>query len=65
VAQIQEQLDAIQPGLPRTGGRTGLWNRLLWTRMIQAFQGSAGVAAAATAAPENDIVVMGEPLLKK
>lgn len=39
VAQIQEQLDAISPGQPRTGGRVGLWNRLQWARFVRALNG--------------------------
>jgi hypothetical protein len=39
VAAIQTSLDALQPGLPRTGGRAGLWNRLLWERFLRSLKG--------------------------
>lgn len=33
VAQIIEKMDALQAGLPRTGGRAALWTRYLWARL--------------------------------
>lgn len=33
VAQIIEKMDALTPGLPRTGGRAALWTRYLWARL--------------------------------
>jgi hypothetical protein len=39
VAQIQEKMDALEKGLPRTGGRTGMWNRYLWTLLSHELNG--------------------------
>lgn len=39
VATIQEALDAIAPGQPRTGGRTALWTRLMWARLVKDLEG--------------------------
>jgi hypothetical protein len=39
VAHIQEKMDALEKGLSRTGGRTGMWNRYLWTLMCHEFNG--------------------------
>lgn len=39
VVQIQEKMDAVEKGLPRTGGRTGMWNRYLWTLLTHELDG--------------------------
>ena len=39
VAQIQEKMDALEKGLSRTGGRTGMWNRYLWTLLTHDLEG--------------------------
>ena len=45
VAQIQEKMDALEKGLSRTGGRTGLWNRYLWTLLMHELDGVPTAAA--------------------
>lgn len=42
VAQIQDRIIAIQPPPPlppRTGGRTALWNRLMWLTLVASLNG--------------------------
>jgi hypothetical protein len=39
VAQIQDLLVALDPAANKTGGRAGLWNRLLWVRFMRSLQG--------------------------
>jgi hypothetical protein len=39
VSQIQEKMDALEKGLSRTGGRTGMWNRYLWTLLSHELNG--------------------------
>ena len=45
VAQIQEKMDALEKGLSRTGGRTGLWNRYLWTLLAHELNGMPAATA--------------------
>lgn len=45
VAQIQEKMDTLEPGLSRTGGRTGMWNRYLWTMLTHELDGKPTGAA--------------------
>jgi hypothetical protein len=53
VAQIQEKMDALEPGLARTGGRGGMWNRYLWTMTRHELEGRA-VAAASLAGDADE-----------
>lgn len=46
VAQIHERMDAVDPGLPKTGGRAAQWSAYLWTLCTRSLKGVEDIVVA-------------------